>query len=114
MCDLGRVEGVAQVKQITDEEGFMRDCLGVEGDSALDLPPAPHKQLCFLAFLPDILDSKVLFLPHWVLSRLSRSSLGRPLAAVGIMGRRALQQGACPPPLSPLALVRSLAVVGIM
>ena len=48
-----------QVKEMTDQEGFIADCLGAAGEAALDLPAVTPKQLCFLAFLPNILDTKV-------------------------------------------------------
>ena len=53
-----------QVKEVTDGEGFISDCVGAAGDEGLDLAPVPPKQLCFLAFLPNILDTKVPFTPH--------------------------------------------------
>lgn len=51
--------GVGQVKEVTDQEGFISDCAGAAGDEDLDLAAVPPKQLCFLAFLPNILDTKV-------------------------------------------------------
>lgn len=50
--------GAKQVKQMTDQEGFIADCLGAAGEAALDLQAVTPKQLCFLAFLPNILDTK--------------------------------------------------------
>lgn len=51
--------GPGQVKEVTDQEGFISDCVGAAGDEDLDLAGVPPKQLCFLAFLPNILDTKV-------------------------------------------------------
>jgi len=39
-----------QAKQLVDQHIFEKECVGDE--------EGPAKKLCFLAFLPDILDSK--------------------------------------------------------
>lgn len=54
----GRGVGAMQVRQMTDQEGFIADCLGAVEEAALDLQAVAPKQLCFLAFLPNILDTK--------------------------------------------------------
>jgi hypothetical protein len=47
-----------QVKQLTDQEGFVENCVGAPADADLELAAVPGRQLCFLLFAPDILDSQ--------------------------------------------------------
>ena len=47
-----------QLRQLTDQETFVEHCVGHEADEGLGLKAVPAKQLCFLAFLPHILDSR--------------------------------------------------------
>jgi len=47
-----------KVVELTDQETFVEQCLGHPADKDLDLKEVKPKQLCLLAFLPHILDSK--------------------------------------------------------
>ena len=46
-----------QVQQLTDQETFVEHCIGHPANETLGLEAIPPRQLCFLAFLPHILDS---------------------------------------------------------
>ena len=52
-----------QAKQLVDQHIFEKECIG-DGE-------APAKKLCFLAFLPDILDSKAAGRNAYIKARLS-------------------------------------------
>jgi protein disulfide-isomerase A6 len=45
------------VRQLTDQETFVEHCTGHAANETLSLDALPPRQLCFLAFLPHILDS---------------------------------------------------------
>jgi len=47
----------AEVLELVDQEVFVNNCVGHEGDETLDLEGVPAKTLCIIAFLPHILDS---------------------------------------------------------
>ena len=46
------------MKQLTDQEGFVENCAGAPADEELELAAVPGRQLCFLLFAPNILDSQ--------------------------------------------------------
>lgn len=46
-----------EVVELVDQEAMEQQCLGRPREEALGLAPLQRKQLCFLAFLPNILDS---------------------------------------------------------
>lgn len=48
-----------EVRELTDETVWEEHCVGHEANAALDLKAVKPKQLCLVAFLPHILDSKV-------------------------------------------------------
>jgi hypothetical protein len=52
------VDTPPQVGELSDQEAFVNGCLGHEADEGLGLARVDAKQLCFIAFLPHILDSK--------------------------------------------------------
>ena len=47
-----------QVRELVDEQTWEEQCVGHAADADLDLHGVKPKQLCLLAFLPHILDSK--------------------------------------------------------
>ena len=47
-----------QVRELTDEQAWEEYCVGHAADEELDLKEVKAKQLCIVAFLPHILDSK--------------------------------------------------------
>lgn len=48
----------AQVRELVDDHTWEEHCVGHAADPDLDIPEAKPKQLCLVAFLPHILDSK--------------------------------------------------------
>lgn len=46
------------MKQLTDQEGFIENCVGAPADQELELAAVSGRQLCFLLFAPNILDSQ--------------------------------------------------------
>ena len=63
LCFAFAASMVLQAKQLVDQHIFEKDCIG-DGE-------APAKKLCFLAFLPDILDSKAAGRNAYIKARLS-------------------------------------------
>lgn len=51
---------LAQVRELTDQEGFVEHCAGAAAEEELELAEVKPKQLCFLLFVPDILDSQAI------------------------------------------------------
>jgi hypothetical protein len=50
-CRWAKLAPPPEVRELTDSVVWEKECVGDD--------EAPAKQLCFLVFLPDILDSKV-------------------------------------------------------
>ena len=45
------------MRQLTSQQVFAEHCLGLKADPGSGRPAADTKELCFVAFLPHILDS---------------------------------------------------------
>ena len=54
----GRVQPPPEVRELTDEQTWEEHCVGHAADEELELKEVKPKQLCIVAFLPHILDSK--------------------------------------------------------
>jgi len=48
----------SQVRELVDEHVWEEHCLGHEADADLDIPAVKPRQLCLVAFLPHILDTR--------------------------------------------------------
>ena len=55
-----------QVRQLTSPEIFAEQCLGHAADRALHVMHVAPKQLCFITFLPHILDSGAAGREHYL------------------------------------------------
>lgn len=73
--------GVPQVRELTDNNIFTDECVG-------DGSETPAKQLCFVAFLPDILDSKASGRKAYIatLQQMAESYKDRPYSYFWVQG----------------------------
>mmetsp|Transcript_11681 Transcript_11681/g.21053 ORF Transcript_11681/g.21053 Transcript_11681/m.21053 type:complete len:470 (-) Transcript_11681:187-1596(-) len=78
----------AEVLELVDQEVFVNECTGHEGDSSLDLDPVGAKTLCIIAFLPNILDTGAVGRNAYIdsLKAAAEQFKGRPFSFLWVEG----------------------------
>eukprot|EP01023_Acetabularia_acetabulum_P004805 TRINITY_DN12033_c0_g1_i1.p1 TRINITY_DN12033_c0_g1~~TRINITY_DN12033_c0_g1_i1.p1 ORF type:complete len:466 (+),score=101.85 TRINITY_DN12033_c0_g1_i1:119-1516(+) len=79
-----------EVYELTSQESFEDECIGHAGDEDLELEEVQAKQLCFLAFLPNIIDTGAAGRKEYIqiLNKMAESYKERPFSYFWVEGAK--------------------------